>query len=172
MYRFMFRGFNCACDTVAELEAVFGVKQPEGKQAYMAWVGPHGDKLNLLLKGKETASKKATLKSTVDEINDVAHQVMWTSSPVGIEEMQNEKTRQKAARRAKLEQIIDKASKKKYEKAKSFCDAVEDEASIATLPFVKGPLTWKVVKRMGKRLGREDLRQLRSDLFSRKKLPV
>jgi hypothetical protein len=45
-----------------------------------------------------------------------------------------------------------------------------EQGDIAALPFVEGGLSWKVVKRYGKKLGRDDLRQLRSDLFQRQKM--
>lgn len=42
--------------------------------------------------------------------------------------------------------------------------------SIAKLPFVKGALTWIRVKRVARKLGREDPLRLRSELLIRKKL--
>lgn len=38
---------------------------------------------------------------------------------------------------------------------------------VKELPYVKGGITWAVAKKYGKKLGRTDIRQLRSDLKAR-----
>jgi hypothetical protein len=45
-----------------------------------------------------------------------------------------------------------------------------EQDAIAALPFVEGGLSWKVVKRVAKKLGRTDTRLLRSELFKRQKM--
>jgi hypothetical protein len=45
-----------------------------------------------------------------------------------------------------------------------------EQGDIAALPFVEGGLSWTKVKKVGKKLGRTDYRQLRSDLFKRQKM--
>ncbi len=47
--------------------------------------------------------------------------------------------------------------------------STEDEA-VRKLPYVGGPLTWNIVKKIGKQLGRNDVRELRSDLKTRQKM--
>ncbi len=57
--------------------------------------------------------------------------------------------------------------KKKERKSRT---VAKDPSEIKDLPLVKGALSWPVVKKLAKQLGRDDINQLRTDLSARKKL--
>lgn len=44
------------------------------------------------------------------------------------------------------------------------------EDAIRNLPYISGGLSWGVVKKVAKKLGRDDVRQLRSDLYKRQQM--
>jgi len=164
MYYFTLNGGRCACDTLAELQAVTSGKDDKeidigslpkgGKRTYMTWIGSAGDDLNKL---KERSGR-------------------------GLEVMQsNYVPSQKRGRRGavkRLSAIVDgiasgpKVSRRKKKRAPSSNPVKTDRpvAEIKRLPLVKGPITWAVTDRYAKKLKRDDVAQLRSDLRQRQKL--
>jgi hypothetical protein len=70
---------------------------------------------------------------------------------------------QKAAKKAV-------ATKKKRE-ARYSVNLSKTPQELKNIPYVKGGITWAVANRIAKKLGRDDIAQVRSDLAQRKKLP-
>ena len=145
MYHFRLNGVVCQCDTLGELRAAC-TEKPIGVEVDMKvrglepeWFGDAGDKLNQLLKDKETSA-------AADTVAVAAHK----------------RRRRKGSR--KIAAKIDR-------KHRGIPRIVEKSADdLASLPLIKGGVTWVATKKVAKKLGRIDYRQLRSELFARKKL--
>jgi hypothetical protein len=75
--------------------------------------------------------------------------------------------------KAALKEVADKkvAAKKGKKKAAYLINLTKTPQELKDIPYVRGAVTWSVAHRYAKKLGRDDVAQVRSDLAQRKKLP-
>jgi hypothetical protein len=64
-----------------------------------------------------------------------------------------------------------RAAKKPAKREARYIFITRTPQELKDLPFIKDGITWAVAHKWAKKLGRDDIAQLRSDLTQRKKLP-
>ena len=81
--------------------------------------------------------------------------------------------RQKGKKPQKARRVAKKAKKapKVAKKTRGFKPINRTPEELQDLPVVKGGITWAVAKKWAKKLKRDDVAQVRSELAQRKKLP-
>jgi hypothetical protein len=155
MYHFTLNGVTCGCDTIDELQAACKVPGVNIPKSYVVsvglsdWQGDAGDKLDDLLKKRGKKIGKSTFIESMHSTCD---------DPKSAVEVKQHRRRKPKVRRASDGRKITK-----------WC--VERTAEeLKDLPLLKGAITWAVAHKWAKKLGRDDIGQLRSDLSQRKKL--
>ena len=151
MFYFTLNGARCGCDPVEELQAAVPGNSPSGGSfvavklcgAAPEWVGNAAEGLRKLLAEKEAP--------TSDE-------------PVA------KKRRHRKARKASMVQHAVAAVSNPKREARYLVNLSKTPQELKELPLVRGGVTWAITKRVGKKVGRTDFAQLRSDLAQRKKL--
>lgn len=168
MYHFMLHGLTCHCDSAVELRTVSEMLAKERAMEQSA------------------APKDGVKRAPIRIIAEIAGQLgkpmeWWTSEAEGplkkvksaLESIANEKAAElvkKKGQKAAKKAVATKKAKKKRE-ARYSVNLSKTPQELKDIPYVKGGITWAVANRIAKKLGRDDIAQMRSDLAQRKKLP-
>jgi len=111
------------------------------------------------VKAEQVPDFVAWIGTAGDELNALLEKKLEKPSVMRLE--------QRAALAAK--KLKDR--KKEERKKSGFTPIERTPQELKDLPYVKTGVTWAVAKRIAKKLGRDDIAQVRSDLAQRKKLP-
>ena len=143
MFHFTLNGTKCGCDTIEELQAAL----PSPKS------GPLGVAVKVFSVMPEW------LGNAGDELNKLLagneEKLAGMKAILSDAKKHDQPT-------AAVKVAATKALKKNL--------ATSAGVDISKLPLVRGGVTWAVAHKYGKKLGRIDIKQLRSDLFARKKM--
>jgi hypothetical protein len=145
---------HCSCDTaeqLLEISAAIVAKKPEG--IHSVWIGNAGDKLNALI------AERADLDNPANRFVETMTSDIGTKRRKAMAKLVSSKQRLRELRE-ELKTASDKSIKN--QKWTVTIDPPESD-----LPVLNGGITWTVAKKWGKKLGRTDIRQLRSDLYQR-----
>jgi hypothetical protein len=112
---------------------------------------------------------------TAEELRDAAGLRPAASMPAptpGPRIKRRKYRRRKPVESSEVAEVAEEAPAKKRRKKRAKRVTKENTYNVADLPVIKEGISWEVVEKVAKRLGKKvlDKRQLRSDLLARKKM--